>query len=434
MYNAYITRIKDIRKHSNADRLQCAEVFGNSVIIGLTTEEDELGIYFPADGKLGIEYCTKNNLLINKDENGVNTGGYLDPDRRHITTLKLRGEKSDGLFMPLNSLESFIDIKKLKEGDMISILNGTLICEKYIPKGKRQRTEGVQKTKRKKVQTDFFPIFDEHADTSQLAYNIHEFKYNDLCHITLKMHGTSGRTTHTIKETKKVLPLWLYKITQFLKINNTKKSWEYVSGTRKVILNTFDGGYYGSNAFRKQWHDIFVDKLYKGETIYYEIVGYTDNGGTIMPECANSKTKDKDFIKEYGETTKFTYGCEYSKSDIYAYRMTMTNEDGIVTEYPWHTVKVRCEQMGIKTVPELDKFLYTTQEDLLERLEKFTEGVDPIGKTHTREGVVVRIENRMKFAAYKNKSFIFKLLEGLIKADNILDIEEEQSIVDDYNE
>ena len=216
-----------------------------------------------------------------------------------------------------------------------------------------------------------------------------------------------------------------------------KKTWEYVSGTRRVILNTFDGGYYGSNAFRKQWHDIFVDKLHKGETAYYEIVGYVNNNSvisgdgncneTIMPVCSNSKTKDKDFIKQYGETTKFTYGCEEGKSDIYIYRMTMANEDGVVVEYPWHMVKTRCEQMGIKSVPELDKFIYTTKEDFNDSIDKFTEGTDPVGKNHIREGMVVRIENRMKFSAYKNKSFMFKLLEGIIKSEDILDIEEEQS-------
>ena len=36
MYCAYITTIKELRKHSNADRLQCATIFGNNVIVDLT--------------------------------------------------------------------------------------------------------------------------------------------------------------------------------------------------------------------------------------------------------------------------------------------------------------------------------------------------------------------------------------------------------------
>ena len=35
MYNAYITEVKELRKHSNADRLQVATFFGNDTIVGL---------------------------------------------------------------------------------------------------------------------------------------------------------------------------------------------------------------------------------------------------------------------------------------------------------------------------------------------------------------------------------------------------------------
>ena len=134
MYSAFITRIKNVRKHSNADRLLCGECFGNTVIVGLDTKPDELGVYFPVDGKLGLEFAQKHDLLRRKDENGKPAGGYLDPEKRNIKALTLRGEKSDGLFMPLSSLEDFTDISTLREGDTITVLNGITICEKYIPR------------------------------------------------------------------------------------------------------------------------------------------------------------------------------------------------------------------------------------------------------------------------------------------------------------
>jgi hypothetical protein len=433
-YCGYITKIKNVRKHSNADRLQVGECFGNFVIVGLDTQDNELGVYFPTDGKLGIEYCKKNNLLREKDENGNNIGGYLDPKRRNISTLKLRGEKSDGLFMPLKSLESFYDISTFKEGDMITTLNGVLICEKYIPKEKKNRTQGIKKDKRKIITSESYPLFEEHIDTAQLPYNLHRFKEGDLCQITLKLHGTSGRVTHTIKEKKKILPYWLYKTLKSFNIElKPKKSWEYVSGTRRVVLKDYDNGYYGDNFFRKQWHDYFKGKLHKGESCYFEIVGYTHADQTIMPSCNNNKTKDKEFIKQYGDTTKFTYGCEEGQSDIYVYRMTITNEDGYVVEYPEYLIKLRCEQMGVKYCPEFDLFIFTNKEDLMERVNKFIDGADPIGKTHTREGVIVRIINRQKFTAFKNKSFNFKVLEGIIKSDDVLDMEEAESIQEDVD-
>lgn len=432
-YSAYITRIKNLRKHTNADRLQVGEVFGNFVIVDLKTEERELGVYFPTDGRLGVEYCEENNLLRKKDAEGNNIGGYLEPEKRHISTIKLRGEKSDGLFMPLKSLEKFTDIDKLKEGDTINILNGILICEKYIPKSNiKNNTTVVGGGKIRSKVIESYPFFDEHIDTSQLAYNTHAFREGDTCYITLKMHGTSQRTAYTIKEKNKRIPYIIYKALKLIGISiPPKKTWEYISGTRRVALKNYDNGFYGNDNFRKMWHDFFVGKLHKGEEVFYEVVGYVNENTLIMPECNNKKTKDKEFIKQYGETTKFTYGCNIGQNDIYVYRMTMTNEDGNVVEYPTELVKMRCEQMGVKFVQIFEKFIFTTIDDLVNRVNTYVDGTDPIGKTHIREGIVVRIDNREKFSAYKHKNFNFKVLEGIIKANDILDMEENNSVQQD---
>jgi len=86
--------------------------------------------------------------------------------------------------------------------------------------------------------------------------------------------------------------------------------------------------------------------------------------------------------------------------------------------------------MGVECVPKFEEFIYTTWEDLLERIEKYYDGADPIGKTHIREGIVIRIENREKFKAYKYKNFIFKLCEGLVKEEaDAPDIEEAEELI-----
>jgi hypothetical protein len=435
-YCAYITKIKNLRKHSNAERLLVGECFGNSTIVSTNTTENELGVYFPIDGKLCAEYCEENNLLRKKDADGNQIGGFLDPDKRKIQAIKLRGEMSDGLFMPLKSLDKFTDTSALKEGDSITILNGLTICEKYIPRGSRRRqgsgTPGGKKNK--KVDQTSFPLFMEHYDTSQLAYNKHVFREGDQCEITLKMHGTSQRTAYTLKETKKYLPYWLVRVLKSLRLlPKIKKSWEYVCGTRRVVLkSSWNDGWYGSNNFRQQHHEKFIGKLQKGETVYYEVVGYVAPNVTIMSDCSNKKTNDKEFVKQYGETTRFTYGCEDGQSDIYIYRMSMTNEDGYVVEYPYDLVKTRCEQMGLKYCPEYERFTFTTIEDLMERVEKYWDGVDPIGQNHIKEGVVVRIANRERFTAFKHKNWHFKVLEGIIKdTADAPDMEEAQEIMEE---
>ena len=81
MYCAYVTRIHNLRKHTNADRLLCGECFGNTVIVDLGTDPDQLGVYFPTDGKLGLEFAQKNDLLRRKDENGAPMTSYFDAYR-----------------------------------------------------------------------------------------------------------------------------------------------------------------------------------------------------------------------------------------------------------------------------------------------------------------------------------------------------------------
>lgn len=419
MYEAYIVKINNLRKHENADRLQIAEIFNNNIIVGLDVKLGDVGIFFPVDGKLGEEYANENNLVRKKDAQGNEIGGYLDPEKRNIKAMKLRGERSEGLYMPLESLSKFTKIDKLKVGDRITTLNGTLICEKYIPKTNRKRNYTNKNVKKKKKIVQY-PLFKEHVDTEQLDYNLDQFRKGDTCYITLKMHGTSQRTGYLPKERKGIFKFF-------------KNKYGIVTGTRRVVLDSIDektsGGYYGNDGFRKQYHDYFKDKLKKGETIYYEVVGWVDENTPIMPSGDNKKIQDKEFTKLYGDKTHFTYGCEQGFSNIYVYRITLTTEDGYVMEYPWELVKTRCEEMGVNHVPQLDKFLFTNEKALMNRVNKYLDITDPIGKTHISEGVVVRIDNRKTFKSYKKKGFYFKVLEGLIKESaDAPDMEEEQSV------
>jgi hypothetical protein len=444
-YCGYVTTLKNVRQHPNADRMKLADCFGNTVCVGLDAKEGDIVAYFPTDGQLSVEYCVKNDLVRRKDENGNPAGGYLDPDKRNIRAIKLRGEKSDGLTMPLESFAyTGIDLAELTVGTVITTINGHDICQKYIPRGsKRASAPSGNKTRKRK--DPIAPLFQEHADTEQLAYNQSAFKCGDEIEITLKMHGTSQRTANLPVLTGYKRTLW-DKLTR--KPGTPIYDWGGVSGTRRVVLDSYEGGFYGSNEFREQHSKTFEGKLWKGETVYYEVVGFTHTGAPIMSEVANSKVSDKEFTKQYGKTTVFSYGCtpngkktmygadgfgafeidlDHPQSDVYVYRMTMTNEDGNVVEYTPDFMRYRCEQMGVKTVPVLWKGTIpenpgsaedptiTAGEWITNVAERFYDGPDPIGKTHVREGVVVRILNRPKFTAYKHKNFHFKVLEGICK-------------------
>lgn len=439
-YSGFITELTNVRKHSNADRLQVGECFGNTVIVGMEYYEGQIGVYFPVDGQLSENFCKLNDLCRRKDpETGVNCGGYLDPVKRNVRALTLRGEKSDGLFLPLVCLTSYVKISTLKKGDAITVLAGEEICTKYIPKLKdvpvdAAKMKGCNVTVRRE---NFAPTFAAHVDTLQLAYNLNAFKPGDVIELTLKMHGTSGRTGYLpiIKYHKN----FLHKI--FRKQGKAFSEYGYVNGTRRVVLNnTRTGGFYEDNSFRLKIAKEFAGKLHKGEIVYYEIVGFQSaNGSPIMPSVKNSKIKDAGFSKLYGEETVFSYGCEQGASyelsaegehlvktvptnycDVYVYRMTMANEDGDVVEYSPDQMRLRCLQMNVKCVPLFERFVIPLDEKapgeyVLKKTEEYCDGPDPIGKTHIREGVVIRIVSSPTIAVYKYKNFSFKYLEGIIK-------------------
>ena len=47
MYNAYVTKLKNVRPHSNADRMLLADCFGNTICVGLNAKNGDIGVYFP---------------------------------------------------------------------------------------------------------------------------------------------------------------------------------------------------------------------------------------------------------------------------------------------------------------------------------------------------------------------------------------------------
>lgn len=472
MYSGYITVLKNVRSHPNADRIKLADCFGNTVCVGLEFNEDDIVIYFPTDGQLSEEFCKEHDLVRRKDEAGNSCGGYLDPDKRNIRAINLRGSKSDGLVMPLSCLEyTGVDMATLTVGTPIAVVNGHEICCKYIPRTNVRGDHSCGGNKTRKHKDPISPLFQEHADTEQLAYNLAAFKPGDEIEITLKMHGTSQRTANLPVLTGYKRTFW---DKLFKRLGEPIYEWGGVSGARRVVLESYDGGFYGSNEFREQHSKTFDGKLWKGETVYYEVVGFTHTGAPIMASADNKKISDKEFVKQYGKETVFSYGCNPNglrrewrhddegdyiqwinepQSNIYVYRMTMTNEDGNVVEYTPDFMRYRCEQMGVKYVPVFYKAIIgdlniavvddhktmnyirysDTNGDIGEAVKKLAEmvydGPDPIGKTHVREGVVVRIVNRPKFTAYKHKNHSFKVLEGIVKDEAVApDMEEAQSV------
>ena len=421
MYYALVTKLQNVRKDENSNNLYLAECFFEGVIVGPNSYTGQEILYLPTDGKIERWFGDKLKLF-RKNLDGTPQGGYVD-DNAHVKAIKLRGNQSSGIVVPLDRIYEVWGNQGWQDGDKVTQINGKEFCSKYIPRNKKSPNLTPKTSyKGRKAEGITYPEFSMHTDTEQLAYNLDKFHPGDQVSITLKMHGTSQRSMRTYAELPRGFFRKLFKM-------KPKTKPVYVLGTRRCVVTENHEGFYGNDQFRLQHHKALEPYIEDTQEVYYEVVGYYGEGSeqTIMPSCDNKKINDKNFIKEFGPRTVFSYGCQPGESKMFIYRITSQNGE---KEWTPEEIKSWCDEHGFNYVPIVDTFEFTTTEDLLDRINKYFEDLrDPIGKTHIKEGVVVRIVNRRTFTAYKSKTFEFRALEGLVKdSETMPDMEEAQEI------
>jgi len=425
MYTAKVIRLNYPRPHENADRLQIFMIDGHQVITDLSPEEGDIGIFFPPDGCVSAEFAHHNDLVQRKDENGNRAGGFMDHKRR-VKAINLRGEKSQGLYLPLRSLSYLGGILHLNVGDEITSLHGVQFCEKYYT----QKTRDAISRQKSRTSRKETPTFKKHFDTPNARHGLNNIKSGDTLIITEKVHGTSGRYGRSLEEVENS---WFKRL---LGHGKTRKVWKYLSGSRNVIFRTeseLDNGFYDDNSFRTVAILPFKDKLYKGETIYFEIVGWTNENSPIMPSVNPSKLSDKTYVEKYGKEMYYKYGCERGTIKTVVYRITMSNEDGISYDLNWEQVKRRCMELGVEHVKEVvPPFILEVSDDrdfqdqILSLLDELSVGDSLYDSSHMREGVVIRTDNGgLTPTVLKYKSHEFLVLEGHTKdREDYVDMEE----------
>ena len=423
-YQAIICRIKT-KKHENADRLLVGTTAGFQIVVGMDTQDNELGIYFPCDGEISKEFLLANNLYRKHPDTGEKMGGFFENNGR-VRSQKFRGVESEGFWCPLSYLSYLkINLDTFKENDQFSELGGKLICEKYYTRKMRQIIAQQKTGKGKRSLKYLAPNFREHFDTKQLRYEISRIPIGALLYISEKCHGTSGRTglVPVPRRMSKVKVLWNRYFGHWTKFSfdpfDEPLEWTVLTGTRRTVLDTdksVDTGFYTGEKFRNVIHNILAPKLHKGETVYYEIVGYTDSGKLIMP---THTATDEKLVKLYGKEITYTYGCEPAIYKVYIYRITMTNEDGVVIELSHNQVQARCNQLDIPMVPSL---VIGTRyggfpEELLNLCKYHADGPSLLSNKHIREGICVRVEHPEYNTILKYKGYHFADMEGILKND-----------------
>lgn len=402
-YAAVVVEIKTLVTLENCDNVQAAIIMGNQVIVSKSIQIGDIGLYFPLECALSKEYLSNNNLY-RKPELNIDPAqkGYFEENGR-IRCVKFRGNKSEGLFMPISSINFINDTpREINIGNIFDELNNVPICSKYVVR--KTRTPGMSVPKVKGRLARESKLIDNqfkfHQDTSMLFRNLHRVNPDNLISITYKLHGTSGISSYVL--CKKKLNI-IEKILLKLGVNIQTEVYDYIYSSRKVIknpeLNPNAQHYYKEDIWGIA-HKELEAFLQKGMTFYYEIVGYLPNGACIQ--------KDYD------------YGCDSNKHSIYIYRITQTNVDGKVTEYSAKQVQEFCKKNGLNAVPELyygKAFDFSpygegdnvnwSEEFLNQIKQSYNEKKCYICHNNVpEEGCVIRIEG-LEFEAYKQKSTAF---------------------------
>ncbi len=435
-YLAKVVTITNLRKHSNADRLQITTIDGCNVVVGLDTSLGDKMVYFPVECSIAEWFLSKNNLFRvsgskeNLNEDKESPGGFFEHYGR-VRAMLLRGERSEGFVIPIEALgegaEEFIGVE-------FDTIDGKLICSKYIPRTSRGKSGGSRIDNRKREKRyDRLKLnqFRYHIDTSHFTKNMHMFHPTDLISVTSKLHGTSAIFCNVLcnKELK-----WWEKLLIKLGVDVKTDYYSNLYSSRKVIKNKYINnsanlGYYQEDVWEKH-NNILKDYIPSGITLYGEIVGYVDESKMVQKG--------------------FDYGCTPGESEFYLYRVTYTNVDGKVFEYSARQVQQYGKKYGVKVVPEmfygsygdfigeeLTKDYYRITDDgdyellnikIADYLrDKYLEGIDPMCKIEAPfEGIVIRKEV-LDIESYKFKSFRFLKKESEMLDRGEVDMETAES-------
>lgn len=411
--SAIIVEIKEIVSIPQANSLVMVKLFGTQVLTSKDVKEGDLMIYFDSNLKLSEEYLSNNNLYrdasLNKDPQKT---GYFDNNGR-VRAIKLLGEFSDGILMPIQSLDytGIIDYTILKPGYQFQEYANYKICKKYIPQVNAVRNSDSKKSKNKPKRTKKVssPMFVEHLDTDQFFKNSHKVPANTICYIIEKTHGTSGRIGNMLVDTS--LEHGWFKRTIMRLFNLQSFEYRYIHGSRRVTLNLNPKNYqpYHDPSMREEILKSVEGKLPKGVEIYFEIYGYEPNGKHIQ--------------------SGFSYGCKPGYYGVKLYRVTMNNQDGDVVDYSPEAVQILAEQLGFNQMYIFEKYFYDGSEESKKILDQkvidYAQGQSVMDDKTLKEGVIVQfINSRGKWDYLKYKSDAFRALESKNKDKGIIDVED----------
>ena len=437
-YSATVVTLKSFVDLPNANNIKGALIFGNHVIVSKDANEGDIGLFFPVETQLSEGFLSNNNLYRKAEHGNVDPDkkGFFDQHGR-VKAVKFLGHKSEGFFIPLNSLQYVVgegndtNWFRLDLGKSFDFIGDHEICRKYVPKRNRTAGSGGSKywTQHKQKMASLeeqivHGQFRLHADTDNLRRNIHKIQPTDYISVSDKWHGTSVVISKVL--TLRKLP-WYERLLQKLGVKIQTQEFGLVYSSRKVIkavngVEKHSNHYYTSDIWGVVAKEV-EDKIPVGFTVYGEIVGFTPDGAPIQKG--------------------YHYGCPVGGHKLVIYRVTSTSAAGNVIELTWHQMQEFAAKYGFQVVPTLwygyaDKLfnLYedsgTWHDSLLAKLQEMFvhDQMCPYNSMEVpAEGVVVRIDHLESTDAFKLKNFKFLERETKALDKGEVDIETEESDV-----
>lgn len=419
-YLCKLFKIHELRKHSNADKLQILSIDFQDVITGLEAKEGDVYVYFPVECKINKDFLSYTNCFrdieLNKDKE---ESGFFESNCR-VKAVRLRGEKSCGYVVPVNEVIkwaygfgihedfTFKDLISENINKEFDTINGQKLLEKYVINAKKSNSNNKQGKK-----PQLSRLIDNqvhlHVNTENLRRNSYKINPEDTISITYKTHGTSWWASNILVKRKLTI---LEKFLMKFGIKLQDKEYDIVYGSRRVVKNKSfkdpkgKDHYYGYDLW-KSIKDSIEGDIPKGISLYGECLGYTNEGSYIQGP--------------------YDYGCKEGEFKLEVYRITYTNEDGIVTEFSYSQIVEICKKLGltpshlfyygkandyhsIKNISAKEENrIEKWQEQFINRLEKeyLEKDCFMCNNKVPAEGIVIRKEKLFSCEPYKLKSFRF---------------------------
>ena len=443
-YLSKIVNIQTFRKHSDPEvnKLKCCTIDGFNIITGIDSQPG-LYVYFPALSCINGDFLAYANLYRHKELNKDPEQSGMFDDNGRVKAIKLRGEISEGFILPITVLENYVvsvtnkELENVKEGVEFDAVSDSgkefWVSKKYVPK--RTYTQGTTAGRNsKKIPKGINKVIDTqfrfHRETIIIKKCPYVISPDSWIQLSSKWHGTSGISAYVLCKQ----PLnWKKRIAKWLTGEKFNK-YDYIYSSRTVIKNKYynrnvGGGYYGVDVWAEA-DKVVRPCLSRGQTAYYEIVGYLPNGGCIQKGYDYGCVPPKE-----GET--YTPEKHFK---VRIYRVTYTNTDGKVFEFSPRQVQLWCKSVGLYPVIELwygrAGNLYPDIEDddkwnenFIDRLSNdknfYMECFSPdcVNKV-PHEGVVFRLEDNPGISLkLKCFSFISKEQNLLDKGENNIEDE-----------